>query len=73
MIRMLDFFKSVMNFFQMIGDLIVNIVSGIFAFFQMIPQAFGVVTYSLAYIPSALVVFVSAGIGLCIILHILGR
>lgn len=70
---MLDFFKSIFAFMQMLIDLIGNVISGLFQFVGMIPQAFGVVTYSLAYIPSQLVVFVSAGIAVCIVLHILGR
>lgn len=70
---MLDFFKSIYNFLQMIIDLIGNVISGLFQFVAMIPQAFGVVTYSLAYVPAQLIVFVSAGIAICIILHILGR
>ena len=70
---MLNFLGSIVDFLQMISDNVRNVVEGTAQMFIIIPKCMGVLNYVYAYIPSALVAFAMAGIGICVVLHFLGR
>lgn len=70
---MLNVLESILGFFEMLVNLIVNLVTGIFSIITLIPQASTLVNASIAYMPSVLSVFAYAGIALCIVLFIIGR
>lgn len=57
----------------MLGDFVMNIVSGIASLLEMIPQSIFMTNYATAYIPDVLSVFAVAGISICVVFHIIGR
>lgn len=70
---MLNIFSSIADFLMMLGDYVQNLVSGIASMLAIIPQAVSVINYAVGYMPAALSVFALAGIGICVVFHIIGR
>lgn len=70
---MLNIFSAIADFLTMLVDYVQNLVSGIASMFSIIPQAISVVNYAVGYMPAVLSVFALAGIGICVVFHIIGR
>ena len=70
---MINFFESVLGFFQMLGNALINALNGIFSLIMLIPKAFVMVTTCLDYIPPQITVFAVAGLSVTIVFLILGR
>lgn len=70
---MANFFTAFLDFLTMLGDFVMNLVTGIASMIQLIPQAVTVVNYSISYMPNTLLAFAIAGIGICVVFHIIGR
>lgn len=70
---MLNFFEALISFFFMLGSFIANIVSGLTSMLGLILPAFTTINYSIGFMPAALQVFALAGIGICVVFHIIGR
>ena len=70
---MLNIFSGIADFLTMLVDYVQNLISGIASMLSIIPQAVAVVNYSVGYMPAALSVFALAGIGICVVFHIIGR
>lgn len=70
---MLNVFNAVMDFLSMLGSYVSNIVTGLASMLNLIPQAVTTVNYAIGYMPDVLSVFALAGIGICIVFHIIGR
>lgn len=70
---MLNVFTAIMDFFSMIGNFVNNLVTGLASMIMIIPQALTAINYSIGYMPSVLLAFATAGIGICIVFHIIGR
>lgn len=54
-------------------NLIVSFFNGLLSLFALIPSGMAFIGQCVAVMPSVLVVFVTAGIGVVVVLHILGR
>lgn len=70
---MIEFFKSILDFLSMIGQFVTTLVTGLINLLAMIPQAFAMLTYSIGYLPSALLAFAAVAITISIVFLILGR
>ena len=70
---MVDAFKAVLDFLGTLLDFIEYLVTGLFQLFAMIPSAFAMLTYSIGYLPTALLAFAAVAITLSIVFLILGR
>lgn len=70
---MLNVFEALLDFFSMLGDFLLNIVTGLASLLSMIPKAMVTMDYVASYIPAELGVFAIAGISICVVFHILGR
>lgn len=70
---MLNALQAILDFCRMVADFCSNVITGLFSMITMIPQAFGAISYTLGYMPSALVTFAFAGVTICIVFHIIGR
>lgn len=70
---MLEFFSSVGEFLEMLSDSIYNLFSGLLSILALIPTAMSTIDYAIAYMPAALSAFAVAGIGVCVVFHIIGR
>lgn len=70
---MLNIFSGIADFLTMLVDYVQNLISGIASMLNIIPQAVAVVNYAVGYMPAALSVFALAGIGICVVFHIIGR
>lgn len=70
---MLNVFTAIMDFFSMIGNYLGNVISGLASMLNILPQAFTTINYAIGYMPDTLMVFATAGIGICIVFHIIGR
>lgn len=70
---MLNVFEALINFFSMIGSFVSNIVTGLASMLNLIPQAVTTINYAIGYMPDVLTVFALAGIGICVVFHIIGR
>ena len=70
---MLNALKSIMDFFGTILDMVKYLVTGLFQLFELIPQAFAMLTYSIGFLPSVLLAFAAVAITLSIIYLIVGR
>lgn len=70
---MLNVFDALIDFFSMIGNFVSNLVTGAASMLSIIPQAMSAVNYSIGYLPDVLMIFATAGIGICIVFHIIGR
>lgn len=70
---MLEFFKSILTFLATIGQFVESIVTGLFSMLQMIPQSMEATTNIIAFMPSQLAVYATAGIAICVVFHIIGR
>lgn len=70
---MLNVFEAIMDFLSMLGSYVSNIVTGLFSMLNLIPQAVTTVNYAIGYMPDVLTVFALAGIGICVVFHIIGR
>ena len=69
----LNVFTAIMDFFSMIGNFVSNLVTGLASMLGIIPQAMTAINYSISYLPDVLMIFATAGIGICIVFHIIGR
>lgn len=70
---MIDFLKAIADFFSAIGSLLVNLVQGLLSIVPMIAQSLVFLTYVYAYIPSVLLMFIVAGIAVCVVYFLIGR
>lgn len=70
---MANVFESVLNFVQMIGNFVSNIVTGLLAFIGMIPDALEVTTVSIGVLPTAFAGFATVGVLICVVFMIIGR
>ena len=70
---MINFFHGVFSFFETILDMVTYLVTGLFQLFAMIPQAVGMLTYSIGFLPSMLLAFAAVAITLSIVFLIVGR
>ena len=70
---MLNVLQSITDFLSMIVDNIRNIVTGTAQIIGLIGPSVEALNYIYAYIPSVLSVFAIAGIGICLVFHIIGR
>lgn len=70
---MLNVFTAIMDFFSMIGNYLGNVISGLASMLNILPQAFTTINYAIGYMPDVLMMFATAGIGICIVFHIIGR
>lgn len=70
---MIHFFEGVFSFFDTILDMVKYLVTGLVQLFVMIPQAVGMLTYSIGFLPSMLLAFASVAITLSIVFMIVGR
>lgn len=70
---MLDFLKGIVDFLTAVGSLIINMVQGLLSIFPLITQSIAFFTYVYAYVPSVLLVFLLAGISICVIFQLIGR
>lgn len=68
---MLDFLKSIADFFLMIGNLVVTVVSSILEFLGMIPAWITWLLTAFSYIPSMLFPFLIAGVLLSVIMFVI--
>lgn len=70
---MLDFLSAISSFFSTIGTFLLNIVQGLVSVIALIPQAFVLITYSIGFLPAALLAFALAGLSICIVFFVIGR
>ena len=70
---MINFFEGVYSFFKTILDMVTYLVTGLVQLFAMIPQAVGMLTYSICFLPSMLLAFAAVAITLSIVFLIVGR
>lgn len=70
---MLNAFSAIMDFLSMLGNYVSNIITGLASMLGLIPKAVTTVNYAIGYMPDVLAVFALAGIGICIVFHIIGR
>ena len=70
---MLDFLSAISSFFSTIGSFLLNIVQGLVSVITLIPQAFVLITYSIGFLPAALLAFALAGLSICIVFFVIGR
>lgn len=70
---MINVLSSFLEFFEMLADQIYNLVSGVVSLIALIPPAVSAIDYSIAYMPAVLSTFAVAGVGICIVFHIIGR
>lgn len=70
---MIEFFKSAIDFFEMIIHFITYLVTGLVQLLAMIPKAFALLTYSIGYLPSMLLAFAAVAITISIVFLIIGR
>lgn len=70
---MLNVFEAILNFLQMVGNYITNVLEGLLSLIVMIPRAFGLLQYVQAYMPAQLWVFIAGGLAICIVFQIIGR
>lgn len=70
---MIHFFEGVFSFFDTILDMVKYLVTGLLQLFAMIPQAVGMLTYSIGFLPAMLLAFASVAITLSIVFMIVGR
>lgn len=70
---MANFFTAFLDFLTMLGDFVMNLVTGIASMIALIPQSVSVLNYAISYMPSILLTFAVAGIGICVVFHIIGR
>lgn len=70
---MINFFNGVISFCQSILDMVTYLVTGLVQLFAMIPQAAGMLTYSIGFLPSMLLAFAAVAITFSIVFLIVGR
>lgn len=70
---MLDFLKAIVDAIIGFTHFVTNLVSGLINALALIPEAFVLLEYSLAFVPSVLLVFAMAGLTICVVFHIIGR
>lgn len=70
---MIEFFKSILNAFGTLFDLVKYLVTGLFQLFAMIPSAFAMLTYSIGFLPTALLGFAAVALTISIVYLIIGR
>lgn len=70
---MVEFFKSAIDFFSMLGHAVEYLIKGLIQLLTMIPSAFTMLTYSIGYLPSVLLAFAAVAITISIVFLIIGR
>lgn len=70
---MFQFFDGLVSFISSIISFLVNFFSGLLGFFRMVAESLVFVTECIGYLPPFLIVFVTAIIGLAIILQIVNH
>lgn len=70
---MLNVFDAILNFLSMVGSFVSNLVTGIFSMFEIIADSFSVVLPTIGFMPPMLTAYAIAGVGICIVFHIIGR
>lgn len=70
---MIDYLVSLGEGLQVFIDFVVNLVTNLLSIIQIIPDSLHAITYAVSYMPSALAVFATAGISICVVFHIVGR
>lgn len=70
---MINFLESVIDFLSMAGSYLSNTVQGLFSMINLIPQTVLLTTYSIEQLPGQIGIFALAGVGVCVVLHIIGR
>lgn len=69
----MNFFESIVNFFQLIWDLITGFLSGLLTMFSMIASSTVAPTHFASFLPSLLAASVFSVMGVGVIKLILGR
>lgn len=70
---MLNAFTAILDFLSMLGNYLGNVITGLASMLNIIPQAFTTINYAIGYMPDVLMIFATAGIGICVVFHIIGR
>lgn len=70
---MLDFISSIGSAISTVFEIITTVISAIVSVFTMLVDGLVFITYCIGLLPTFLIVFATAGIMICIVLHILGR
>lgn len=68
-----QFLDSILSVFVMVINLVISFVQGIAQMVVMIPQALGMLTYSVSSLPPVLVVFATAFISVSVVYLVIGR
>lgn len=68
-----QFLDSILSVFVMVINLVISFVQGIAQMIVMIPQALGMLTYSVSSLPPVLVVFATAFISVSVVYLVIGR
>lgn len=70
---MISFLSSIGDAISTFLDVIVTIFQAIVSVFTMLIEGFVFITYCIGLLPTFLIVFATAGIMVCVILHLIGR
>ncbi len=70
---MLSFFSVLANAVTSLLNFIVSFFSGILSVFSLVGQCWSFLTVSWAVMPSVLLVFITAGLTIVIVFHLIGR
>ncbi len=70
---MLSFFSVLSNAVTSLLNFIVSSFSGILSVFSLVGQCWSFLTVSWAVMPSVLLVFITAGLTIVIVFHLIGR
>lgn len=70
---MIEFFKAALDFFGMIIHFLEFLLKGIAQLLLLIPQAAGMLMYSIGYLPSVVLAFAAVAITLSIVFLLVNR
>lgn len=70
---MLSFLSSIVDSVTIFVKFLISTISGILSVFGLIGQSFAFLSTSWGYMPSVLLVFITAGLTIVIVLHLIGR
>ena len=70
---MLSFLQSIIDFFAMLGSFLGNVISSLFQLITLLPKALIFVQSAIGFVPSAILTFIIAGVGLSLVFMIVGR
>ena len=73
MFYLLDFLQSIVSFFEMLADFVVNVLTALFQMLTYIPNALSFLVKCSGFVPSIILSFLLAGVSLSLLFMIVGR